>query len=138
MTKHHSRYPAYSGIVETPRSATSSLAQHYIDGTASRDTILLLPMLSSSTSSDGPSACLHLVHQSDGRLAFCNTWTEHRCPCCGTSMCHEHESDRSNPLPDETGQEETFLCKTCASLSIDVIYTLYTFRCLINEWEGRG
>jgi hypothetical protein len=137
MTKH-SRYPAYSSIVETPRSTVDPLVQHYVYGTVSRDTILLLPMLSSSTSRDEPSPCLHPVHQSDSSLAFCNTWTEHRCPCCGTSMCYEHESKRANPLPDETGQEETSLCTTCASFSIDTIYTLYTFRCLINEWEGRG
>ena len=116
------------------------LEQYYIDGSTSRDTILLLPILQSSQNNDQPARCLHLIHLPCGTVGLCNTQTEHACPCCGTAMCYEHESERTVTLPDATGrwheQDRTFLCSTCALLPLQTIYSFYMFRCLINERQG--
>ena len=112
------------------------LEQHYIDGSTSRDTILLLPILYSPASDAQPARCLHLIHLPCGAFGLCNTLTECRCPCCGTAMCYEHESERAIALPDKTGdwqeQNRAFLCETCATLPMQIIFALYDFRLSIN------
>jgi hypothetical protein len=112
------------------------LEQYYIDGSTSRDIVLLLPILQSPASDDQPARCLHLIHLPCGTVGLCNTLTEHACPCCGTSMCYEHESERAVTLPDATGrwqaQNRAFLCSTCATLPMQIIFALYDFRLSMN------
>ena len=141
MSEHRSPYYAFSGKCLLQQSTISSLVQHHIDGSLSRDTVLLLPILSSSQSTDQPSPCLHLAHLPGGLLGLCNMHTLHTCPCCGNAMCWAHQSERSVALPDVSGtgpeEDDTFLCTACAHFSTDMIYALYTFRHAINDLDGQ-
>ena len=136
MTEHRPTYHASNGTTETYRSTVSTLEQHYIDESTSRDIVLLLPILRSPASDDQPARCLHLIHLPCGTVGLCNTLTECRCPCCGAAMCYEHESERAIALPDKTGdwqeQNRAFLCETCATLPMQIIFALYDFRLSIN------
>src|SRR5436853_4191922 len=141
MTELRPAYLAFSSTTEEHTAqhslVSSPLHQYYTDGTLSRDHILLLPILHSVQSDEEPSACMHLIHLPNGRLSLCNTLTEHSCPCCGNSVCYEHESKCCFTLPSGIGisQEEDrmFLCETCARLPRDVRVSLYAFRMAINE-----
>jgi len=142
MTEHHH---TFSGTTEAhplnygTTIVASPLEQHYVDGSISRDIILLLPILDVPRHDEQPSPCLHLVHLPDGNLGLCNVKTEHTCPCCGNSACNKHLSEHTVLFPDEMNvwsEEYTApLCETCALLPKETIYALHAFRLSINESE---
>ena len=139
MTEHRPSYQAFSGNLQTHPALRRpvTLEQQYTDGTTSRDTLLLLPILDTSVSDKDatPPVCMHLVHLGNGALSLCNSTTIAHCPCCGLSMCAEHRSSRSIALPDETGihSEQAPLCETCSHLPLDILLAVYIFRTRINQ-----
>ncbi len=81
MTEQRFPYQALSGEYPTPGRpiSLSPLQQYYTDGTTSRDTILLLPILESAHSDGAPSSCLQLTHLPNGDLGFCNRRADQQC-----------------------------------------------------------
>jgi hypothetical protein len=137
MTEHRPSYFAFSSIGEGAQSTTTSpLEQHYVDGTVSRDTILLLPVLSSPLETDQPSVCLQLVHLEGISLGFCNVPTKERCACCDAPTCQAHATCGALTVIDENGLRhllnEALLCETCAHLDTVARTALSTLRRLLN------
>src|SRR5215469_11354793 len=123
MTAYRPLYHAESSTTEahpTHESTISTLdplMQSFIDG-ASRDSILLLPILQSGTRNDEiPEVCMQLVHLPDGLLGFCNTQTLQHCVCCDASTCEKHNAHGFLTLLDEQGTQRdlpnALLCETC-------------------------
>lgn len=110
-----------------------ALTQEQTDGKTIRDTLLLLPLLSSS----GPPYpfCLHPVHHATGKLAFCNRKTADHCACCHAPVCKSHLVSCSDFLPTEAGVAEAAfpLCETCAALPQEARVTLYAARLSLNQ-----
>jgi hypothetical protein len=135
MTEQRSSYHAFSGDFSTntsPVSAVSDLLQCCVDGSVSRDSVLLLPIIQSPEVCEH--ICLHLVHLENGPLGLCNVTTEQSCPCCGLFVCPEHLSPYGILSPDETGEErQRLLCVTCAALPLHTVAAFRAFRCLISE-----
>jgi hypothetical protein len=142
MTERRSPYHTFSGEYSTQSRpiSPSPLVQHHTDGTTSRDTIYLLPLLASAGSPSSPSSCLQHVHLPNGDPAFCCRKTEQACTCCGADVCKEHQRIGFLHFQDETGcwhdLDNALLCQTCASLSKQMRAALHTFRRLLNLYEG--
>ena len=93
MTEHRPLYHAHSGATEpTPYRPTAddSLVQYSTDGSTSRDTIFLLPILYSTQSDELPNLCMQPVHLENGGMTFCNRNTLDVCSCCGLPVCGSH------------------------------------------------
>ena len=115
-----------------------TLTQEQTDGSTSRDTLLLLPILLSASGGQPYPFCLHPVHLSGGKLGFCNRKMRERCACCYTPVCRSHFISCWNFLPDEAGlSAETFpLCETCAALPQEARHSIYGIRIMVNQEAG--
>ena len=144
MTEHR---PLYHALVHTTEptpyrpTAVDSLLQHWADGTTSHDTILLLPILSSSQCDESPDLCLQIVHLPDGNRSFCNVATEQQCACCSATVCEQHHARGYLSFQDETGTwhntPNALLCETCAHLPNNLRSELYAFcRCLNTQHQS--
>ncbi len=136
MTEERSAYRTTSSRAIPPHTVASSLTQYYADGTTASDTLLLLPILQSPLHDGATADCLHLVHQDNGKLGFCNIETTHTCPCCGFPVCKEHSSTRIISVPEcmdtLTQEYRVPLCQTCACLSREQIFAFHALRLLVN------
>ena len=137
MSEKRPLYHAHSGTTEehtTPRGL-SPLVQCSVDGSVSRDTILLLPIMRSAQ--NYKPFCLHLIHLPDGKLHFCNAEAWQRCIGCDAPMCEEHQSPYSITLPDVYGvwtqEHRAPLCQTCAQFPLTTVFALHEFRRLLNR-----
>jgi len=148
MIEYRSPYHTESDTPETDPTQKSTmstadlLVQYFIDGTVSRDSILLLPILQSGIDNDEiPEVCMQLVHLPDGLLGFCNTQTQEYCTCCGASICEKHHAHGFLTILDSQGTEcnlpNTLLCETCFRMGGRARTALYTFLRLINRSEGQ-
>ena len=148
MIEYRPPYHAYSDTPETDLihesaiSTVDSLVQYFIDGTVSRDSILLLPILQSGTRDDEiPEVCMQLVHLPDGLLGFCNAQTNTHCVCCAASICEKHHARGFLTILDYEGRERdlpnVLLCETCFRMGGRARTALCTFLRLINRGEGQ-
>jgi len=148
MIEYRLSYHAYSDTPETDPTQKSTisiadlLVQSFIDGTVSRDSIVLLPILQSGTRNDEiPEVCMQLVHLPDGLLGFCNTQTLQHCACCDASICKKHHAHGFLTFLDEEGAKRdlpnALLCETCFHMGSRARTALHTFLCLINRAEGQ-
>jgi hypothetical protein len=137
MTEHRPPYHAESGTTQADKRALSIsdlLVQRSLDGTISRDSILLLPILQTGQNDGTPEVCLHLVHLENGMPGFCLAASGETCFCCNCPVCREHLSPDRLPLPRVHGVTHTApLCKTCATFPRQTISALHEFRRLINS-----
>ncbi|MBO0792056.1 MAG: hypothetical protein J2P36_14065 [Ktedonobacteraceae bacterium] len=102
------------------------------------DTILLMTERY-STAIPGETAlpCMHLAHDAQGRLGYCNAEMDRLCVGCGRPVCAAHWSEQSMVLYDErTYQYDTFpMCVQCALLPHEHLYALRTLRLQINSQQ---
>ena len=137
MSEKRPLYHATSHTPEQqPHRCDPTLSQHHMDGTMTRDTIILLPMLAVPHSHDQPCPCMQQVHLQNGDLGFCNVKTSIFCTGCGNAVCIKHYGKRFLSLLDANGawqEEQThLLCETCADLPKNIVLALHLFRRAIN------
>jgi hypothetical protein len=145
MTEQRSPYQAFSGDYSTNKSTitdTSPLVQHSTDGTTTRDSILLLPVLRSPQSGEEPATCMHFVHLKDGGLSFCNIPdAPHCCACCGRALCSAHACMGPLTVPGDSGtwcdMPEACLCETCFHFPQIARSALHVLWRMINSGKGQ-
>ena len=120
------QYVSYQESVDTP--GKTGIPE-------SRDLMLFLVVFESPLIHEPDTACWHVVGMGDGSRGFCRNGAMQVCPCCGFSICAEHQSDTSASFPDANGvwSEEARLCINCSLLTQEKRYTLHAFRLAMNE-----
>ena len=146
MTEHKPFYHAHSSITDLHTSSEhvsttiDPLTCHLVDGTISRDRILLLPILQAGTHDDETQiTCMHIIHLPDSDLGFCNTEVAGTCYGCSRPICEAHTSLHSVWLPNlQIGVHRAPLCEMCAALPREAMYALRTFCRLMNQPTDRA